>query len=104
MLLVTAGELAAPKKLTKQPTKKRWVSGNDTETSGISASSGRLGGVDEPGEDEDHKAKIRTLPNFHIAVHFERLMEEYGVIWNSNVLFGEDKHCFFEKTVLCTNH
>ena len=104
MLLITAGELAALKKLTKQPTKKRRVFGNNMETSGISASSGRLGGVDKPGEDKDHKAKIRTLPNFRIAVHFKRLMEEYGVIWNNNVLFREDKHRFFKKTVLCTNH
>ena len=104
MLLVTAGELAAPKKLTKQLTKKRQVSGNNTETFGISTSSGHLGGVDKPGEDEDYKAKIRTLPNFHIAVHFQRLMEEYSVIWNNNVLFGENKHCFFKKIVLCTNH
>ena len=37
------------------------------------------------------------LPNFHIGMHFERVMQEYGVLWNVNVLFGEDKHRFLRK-------
>ena len=32
------------------------------------------------------------LPNFHIGMHFASIMEEYAVLWNVNVLFGEDKH------------
>ena len=44
------------------------------------------------------------LPNFHIGMHFERVMQEYGVLWNVNVLFGEDKHRFFKQAVLSTNH
>ena len=44
------------------------------------------------------------LPNFHIGLHFERMMEEYGVVWNANVFFGEEKHKFFKQAVLSTNH
>ena len=44
------------------------------------------------------------LPNFHIGMHFERVMQEYGVFWNVNVLLGEDKHRFLKKAVLSTNH
>ncbi|MCJ1463693.1 hypothetical protein MMC07_002302 [Pseudocyphellaria aurata] len=40
----------------------------------------------------------------YIGIHFERLLEEYGVLWNTNVLFGEDKHRFFKETVFSTNH
>lgn len=31
-------------------------------------------------------------------------MHEYGVVWNTNVLFGENKHRFFKKAVVTTNH
>ena len=48
--------------------------------------------------------EANKLPNFHIGMHFERVMQEYGVLWNVNVLFGEDKHRFFKQAVLSTNH
>jgi hypothetical protein len=31
-------------------------------------------------------------------------MEEFGLLWNVNVLFGEDKHAVFKNNVLATNH
>ena len=36
------------------------------------------------------------LLNFHIGMHSETVMQEYDVLWNVNVLFGEDKHRFFK--------
>ncbi|ELR07181.1 hypothetical protein GMDG_08308 [Pseudogymnoascus destructans 20631-21] len=44
------------------------------------------------------------LPNFHIALHFHQMMEEYGSVWNTNVFWGEDKHKFFKEAVIRTNH
>jgi hypothetical protein len=62
------------------------------------------------GEDELSKearkelSQVGHLPNFHIGVHFEKVMQEYAVLWNVNVLFGEDKHRFYKNAVLSTNH
>ena len=47
---------------------------------------------------------FNILSNFHIAVHFATMMKKYGVLWNANVLFEENKHRFFKQTVLSINH
>jgi hypothetical protein len=52
-------------------------------------------------EIKDH---LNTLSNFHIKLHFERMMKEYDVLWNTNVLFDEDRHRFFKQVVLITNN
>jgi hypothetical protein len=44
------------------------------------------------------------LSNFYIEMHFESIMHEYDVLWNVNVLFDENKHRFFKKTILSFNH
>lgn len=44
------------------------------------------------------------LLNFHIGIHFERINNEIGVVWNGNVLWGENKHRFFKQAVLAKNH
>ena len=31
-------------------------------------------------------------PNMHVALHYQALATEYGLLVNFNVLFGEDKH------------
>ena len=31
-------------------------------------------------------------PNVHVAVHYEAVMQEYGMPSNLNVLIGEDEH------------
>ncbi len=54
--------------------------------------------------DDVQNDEAEKLPNFHIGMHFESIMHEYGVLWNVNVLFGEDKHRFFKKAVLSSNH
>ena len=77
---------------------------DDIKASGTALSGQPLDRLNEIGENADHNAKLSTLPNFHIGIYFQRLMEKYGVVWNTNVLFGEDKHRFFKKIVLCTNH
>ena len=110
--MTAAGQNQATERSKQPSTKRRKVFpdpastllGNDTEISGVGQSSQPLDCVDGLKEDADQKPNVSTLFNFHIGIHFERLMEEYGVIWNTNVLFGEDKHRFFKKTVLCTNH
>jgi hypothetical protein len=47
---------------------------------------------------------LSIFSNFHIKLHFEKMMKKYDVLWNINVLFDEDKHRFFEYIVWITNN
>jgi hypothetical protein len=58
----------------------------------------------QPTIDLENIGPAGRLPNFHIGIHFEQVMEEYGVLWNANVLFGEHMHKFFKQAVISTNH
>lgn len=112
----SAGRTKAPKNIRKgkHPTNKRQnalppdpaptTSGDDTKTSGIGLGNDLLDTNNALGGDADHATKLSSFSNFHIGVHFERLLKEYAVLWNTNVLFREDKHWFFKKTVFSTNH
>ena len=42
--------------------------------------------------------------NVHAGIHFERIIAEYDLFSNYNVLIGEDKHRYFKKIVYYTNH
>lgn len=59
---------------------------------------------DDVSQANTNQTQAQKLPNFHIGMHFERIMQEYALLWNANVLFGEDKHRFFKKAVLTTNN
>lgn len=48
--------------------------------------------------------ETNKLFNFHIDMHFEKIMRKYAVLWNVNVLFDENKHKFFKKTIFFNNH
>lgn len=47
---------------------------------------------------------VEKLLNFHIDLHFQRIMQKYDVVWNVNVLFDENKHKFFKNAVIFSNH
>ena len=53
---------------------------------------------------KSNENEAEKLSNFHIAVHFQKMMKEYDIVWNENVLFEEDKHKFFKKIVTIINH
>ena len=53
---------------------------------------------------EKESNNVEKLFNFHIDIHFNRLMSEYEVLWNVNVLFDENKHRFFKQIVLFINY
>ena len=42
-------------------------------------------------------------PNVHIGLHYDAVIEEYGLPTQCNVLIGEDKHRYFKKIVYQTN-
>ncbi len=50
------------------------------------------------------KNHLSILSNFYIKLHFERMMKEYDVLWNINVLFDENKHKFFKQIILIINN
>lgn len=58
------------------------TSRDDTEAFGMASSGQRIDCIhdDGTGEDADSKAKLNILPNYHIGIHFQRLLEEYGVV------------------------
>lgn len=43
-------------------------------------------------------------PNVHTGLHYQDVLEEYGLPSNINVLIGEDKHRWFKLIVYLTNH
>jgi hypothetical protein len=75
----------------------------------LSACSIRSSDISDGGDCLSREAKMELsqagqLPNFRIGVYFEKIMQEYGVLWNVNVLFSEDRHRFYKNAVLSTNH
>ncbi len=52
----------------------------------------------------DLNQDFQKLFNFHIDLHFDRIVSKYNVFWNVNVFFKKNKHRFYKQIVLFINH
>ena len=53
---------------------------------------------------EKENNDVKNLFNFHIDIHFNRIMFKYKIFQNVNFLFDENKHRFFKQIVLSINY
>lgn len=58
----------------------------------------------EQGKKADSYLRSIKKPNMHIAIYYQALAEEYGLLVNFNVTIGEDKHRAFKKQIYITNY
>lgn len=56
------------------------------------------------GKKADSYLRSIKKPNMHIAIYYQALAKEYGLLVNFNVTIGEDKHRAFKKQIYTTNY